>query len=59
MTDISIDRLATSSAPPRRDIGLARRYRAERRFRMYGLAAISVGIIFLAIIALIVFIARR
>jgi phosphate transport system permease protein len=49
MTDISIDRLATAGVPTRRDIGLGRRYRAERRFRLYGLAAISVGIIFLAI----------
>jgi len=49
MTDISMDRLAVATPPARRDIGLARRYRAERRFRLYGLAAISVGIIFLAI----------
>ena len=49
MTDISMERLAVATPPARRDIGLARRYRAERRFRLYGLAAISVGIIFLAI----------
>ncbi len=31
----------------RRDIGIKRRYAAERRFRAYGLAAISFGLIFL------------
>ncbi|ADY63399.1 phosphate ABC transporter permease PstA [Agrobacterium tumefaciens] len=31
----------------RRDIGIKRRYAAERRFRGYGLAAISFGLIFL------------
>lgn len=49
MTDVPIGSLAISNPPARRDIGLARRYRAERRFRLYGLAAISVGIVFLAI----------
>ena len=29
------------------DIGLKRRYAAERRFRAYGMAAISFGLIFL------------
>jgi phosphate transport system permease protein len=50
MTDISIDTYATdAAAPPRRDIGIKRRYAAERRFRIYGMLAISVGIVFLAI----------
>lgn len=31
----------------RRDIGIKRRYAAERRFRTYGLAAISFGLLFL------------
>lgn len=31
----------------RRDIGIKRRYAAERRFRAYGLAAISFGLLFL------------
>ncbi len=31
----------------RRDIGIKRRYAAERRFRAYGMAAISFGLIFL------------
>ncbi|HEY6631772.1 MAG TPA: phosphate ABC transporter permease PstA [Rhizobiaceae bacterium] len=50
MTDISIGNVMVASAPPRRrDIGLGRRYRAERRFRIYGLLAISVGLMFLAV----------
>ena len=39
-----------SKAPERRDIGIKRRYAAERRFRAYGIAAISFGLIFLAIL---------
>ena len=34
----------------RRDIGIKRRYAAERRFRTYGLAAISFGLLFLALL---------
>lgn len=34
----------------RRDIGLKRRYAAERRFRLYGLAAITIGLVFLALL---------
>jgi phosphate transport system permease protein len=49
MTDAAIGSLPIASAPPRRDIGLRRRYAAERRFRWYGLAAISVGLIFLVV----------
>ncbi len=35
------------AANTRRDIGIKRRYAAERRFRTYGLAAISFGLLFL------------
>ncbi len=34
-------------APPRRDIGIKRRYAAERRFKAYGISAIAVGLFFL------------
>ncbi|MGK9054925.1 phosphate ABC transporter permease PstA [Neorhizobium petrolearium] len=36
--------------PARRDIGIKRRYAAERRFRAYGIAALAFGIIFLLIL---------
>ena len=50
MTDIMLDTLAAGAArQPRRDIGIKRRYAAERRFRLYGILAISFGIFFLAI----------
>jgi phosphate transport system permease protein len=49
MTDVSFDTMPVAAAPARRDIGLKARYRAERRFRIYGVLAISVGLIFLAI----------
>ncbi len=49
MTDVSFNTLPVSAAPERRDIGLKARYRAERRFRVYGLLAISVGLVFLAV----------
>lgn len=49
MTDISMDTMVRTAAPARRDIGLKARYAAERRFRIYGLLAISVGLAFLAI----------
>ncbi|MDR6754980.1 phosphate transport system permease protein [Mycoplana sp. BE70] len=39
-----------SKAPPRRDIGIRRRYAAERRFRFYGLAAIVFGLVFLFVL---------
>ncbi|MDS7596081.1 phosphate ABC transporter permease PstA [Agrobacterium tumefaciens] len=48
MTDIvSPATGAASRAPARRDIGIKRRYAAERRFRAYGMAAISFGLVFL------------
>lgn len=49
MTDIAAGSLPGARAPARRDIGLKRRYAAERRFRLYGVLAISIGIAFLAI----------
>nr|WP_254691797.1 phosphate ABC transporter permease PstA [Shinella daejeonensis] len=39
--------IGISAAPARRDIGLGRRYAAERRFRLYGMAAIGFGLLFL------------
>lgn len=41
---------AVSARPARRDIGLKRRYAAERRFRFYGIAAILTGLAFLVIL---------
>ncbi|MEO5757863.1 MAG: phosphate ABC transporter permease PstA [Mesorhizobium sp.] len=49
MTDIAIDMTQAVAKPQRRDIGLKARYAAERRFRIYGVLAISVGLAFLAI----------
>lgn len=49
MTDIPMDTMVRVAAHPRRDIGLKARYAAERRFRIYGMLAISVGLAFLAI----------
>ncbi|KAA1185826.1 phosphate ABC transporter permease PstA [Rhizobium tropici] len=40
----------TPGAPVRRDIGIKRRYAAERRFRAYGFTAVIFGLIFLAIL---------
>ncbi|MFK0332214.1 phosphate ABC transporter permease PstA [Rhizobium sp. NPDC090275] len=52
MTDVvsSGQGVVVSKAPARRDIGIKRRYAAERRFQAYGIAAISFGLIFLAIL---------
>jgi phosphate transport system permease protein len=49
MTDITLGSVAAGVARPRRDIGLKARYAAERRFRIYGVLAISVGLVFLAV----------
>jgi phosphate transport system permease protein len=49
MTDIAADTIRVATPPARRDIGLKKRYAAERRFRIYGQVAISIGLIFLAI----------
>ena len=45
MTDATIG--SPVARPARRDIGLKRRYAAERRFRLYGVGAIAIGILFL------------
>ena len=49
MTDITASSLPTAARPQRRDIGLKKRYAAEARFRAYGVAAITFGLLFLAI----------
>ena len=45
MTDIvsPTTGVTISKAPARRDIGIKRRYAAERRFQAYGIAAITFG----------------
>lgn len=53
MTDTTLN--AAAAQPPRRDIGLKRRYAAERRFRLYGILAIAVGVFFLCALLFSVF----
>ncbi|MBD8553597.1 phosphate ABC transporter permease PstA [Rhizobium sp. CFBP 8762] len=55
MTVLDTPSVARSSVTPRRDIGIKRRYAAERRFRLYGMLAIALGIIFLALLLWSVF----
>ena len=55
MTDIAVGTLPVAAPPMRRDIGLKKRYAAERRFRIYGVVAISVGLLFLAIMLASIF----
>ena len=52
MTDATISARpsAAAASSERRDIGLKKRYAAERRFRFYGQAAIFLGLLFLAIL---------
>lgn len=51
MTDVVSPAAGIPKAKPaRRDIGIKRRYAAERRFRAYGIAALSFGIIFLMLL---------
>ena len=52
MTDMTSSIAGTSPRPAytRRDIGIKRRYASERRFRAYGVAAISIGLFFLALL---------
>jgi phosphate transport system permease protein len=47
MTDVASTPAGVLAKPARRDIGIKRRYAAERRFRAYGIAALSFGILFL------------
>ncbi|HEV7246307.1 MAG TPA: phosphate ABC transporter permease PstA [Shinella sp.] len=46
-TSSSVAALGAASKPERRDIGLRGRYAAERRFRLYGMAAVAFGLLFL------------
>ena len=55
MTDISMDTMVRAAAHPRRDIGLKRRYAAERRFKLYGITAIAIGLFFLVALMYSVF----
>ena len=50
MTDAVSFPAGASAKPARRDIGIKRRYAAERRFRAYGIAALSFGLLFLALL---------
>ncbi|MEB2844715.1 phosphate ABC transporter permease PstA [Rhizobiales bacterium RZME27] len=50
MTDVVSSPAGVLDKPARRDIGIKRRYRAERRFRAYGIAALSFGLLFLALL---------
>lgn len=50
MTDAVSFPAGASAKPVRRDIGIKRRYAAERRFRAYGIAALSFGLLFLALL---------
>ncbi len=47
MTDATLNGAVASAKPQRRDIGIKRRYAAERRFRVYGIIAIAIGVFFL------------
>ncbi|EHS49259.1 phosphate ABC transporter, inner membrane subunit PstA [Rhizobium sp. PDO1-076] len=47
---VSATTTAPAGAATRRDIGVKRRYAAERRFRAYGIAAISFGLLFLFVL---------
>ncbi|MCR9137593.1 MAG: phosphate ABC transporter permease PstA [Alphaproteobacteria bacterium] len=42
--------LVSGTTQPKRDIGIKKRYAAERRFKLYGLLAISIGILFLLLL---------
>ncbi len=55
MTDATLISASAPARPARRDIGLKRRYAAERRFRLYGIAAIAVGLFFLVALLFSVF----
>lgn len=49
MTDVTAGSLPVAVRPPRRDIGIKKRYAAEARFKWYGRIAIFFGLAFLAI----------
>ena len=46
MSDATANGIADTAAarPARRDIGIKKRYAAERRFRAYGIIAIAIGL---------------
>ena len=46
MSDATVTGVPDAS-PQRRDIGIKKRYAAERRFKAYGIIAIAIGILFL------------
>ncbi len=51
MTDATASDLSpAASRPARRDIGIRRRYAAERRFKIYGIVAIAIGLLFLLLL---------
>ncbi len=50
MTDATATSVRNAAPVGRRDIGIKRRYAAERRFRAYGVVAIAIGLIFLALL---------
>lgn len=51
MTDAALPHAVVDTAvAARRDFGLKRRHAAEARFRFYGVAAITIGLVFLAIL---------
>ncbi|MBO0662246.1 phosphate ABC transporter permease PstA [Jiella sp. MQZ9-1] len=51
MSDATASGIASAAARSnRRDIGIKRRYAAERRFKAYGIIAIGIGLCFLAIL---------
>ena len=54
-TSPSMTAVGASAKPERRDIGLRGRYAAERRFRLYGMAAIGFGLLFLFLLLFSVF----
>lgn len=56
MSDAVMPSVATAAATPsRRDIGLKRRHAAERRFRLYGVIAVTFGLAFLCILLFSIF----
>lgn len=55
MTDITAGSIPDAARPPRRDIGIKKRYAAEARFKLYGLIAILFGLAFLAIMLVSIF----
>lgn len=56
MTDSTFNAAGNAVATPqRRDIGIKRRYAAERRFRLYGIVAIAIGVFFLCALLFSVF----